>query len=134
MTETVIAKKAANALFKEARISSAADAFSAATGIGRPVTTVLAQFSAHYGGLWVGGNAVLTGKALRFAPNALNRLVHQNGAELTLDLPLSELKRVDRRFGFVSGIVDIETDSGSFSIRCFNAQGFAEKIRAAAGL
>ncbi|HEX6604543.1 MAG TPA: hypothetical protein VF027_06665 [Sphingomicrobium sp.] len=92
---------------------------------------VLAAYADHYGGLWVGGTATLTADALAFEPNAMNRLVHENGASLTLDLPLAAIDDVVARGGFVTGIIDVIADGTSFSIRCFKSKPFAETIRSA---
>ena len=86
---------------------------------GRPKGAVLTHFN-------------LIHTALHFRPNRLNRVLHEQGEALVLDVPLADITAAQRRFGFISGIVDITTDSGCFSLRCFGARGLAAQIRDAA--
>ena len=128
----VIGRKAANALFPRAELSSTLGKVLTVAGVDGPVKRTLAAFSLAHGGLWVGGRAELTDTALHFRPNRLNRVLHEQGEALVLDVPLADITAAQRRFGFISGIVDITTDSGCFSLRCFGARGLAAQIRDAA--
>jgi hypothetical protein len=124
----IIATRLANALFPDATPDQAV------IGAHGPVAHAIASFARRHGGLWVGGKAVLTDEGLGFAPNALNRAVHAEGGALRLDLPLGEIRSVTKRFGWVTGIIDIGTDGGTFSLRCYGAKAFAAQIAAAAGV
>ena len=139
MSERVLATRLANALFANAAMSSVAgesvDGITELLGIGRvtpAVDLVLEAYAAAYGGLWVGGKATLTPERLVFEPNAMNRLAHENGGALRLDLPLAELERVTSRFGWVTGIIDVGAHGRRFSLRCFGSNTFTQAIAAAA--
>jgi hypothetical protein len=123
MSETILASKMANALFAEAQ-SAISDTYGAIRG-------ATEQQRAIHGGLWVGGKAVLTTAALRFAPNGLNKAVHVGGDALVFDVPLSRVTAVRMRKAFVTNIVDIDTPEGTYSLRCWGAQAFAEALDAA---
>jgi hypothetical protein len=120
MNEPVIVSKMANALFAEAQ-SAVTDVFGAIEGAAE-------QQRAIHGGLWVGGKAGLTASALRFAPNAVNKAVHVGGEGLVFEIPLGRVTGVRVRKAFVTNIVDVETPEGTYSLRCWGAQGFAEAI------
>jgi hypothetical protein len=81
-----------------------------------------------FGGLWVGGEAILHESQLVFEPNALNRSVHADPDSLSVCLPLQNVLNVSLRDGKVTDIIDIQTNSAVFSIRCFNAKDFADHI------
>lgn len=80
------------------------------------------------GGLWVGGNAVLTSTELVFTPNALNSALHQEPEKLHLRISLEDIKGVQVRWGFVTKIIDVETRTATWSLRCYGAAKFAESI------
>ena len=149
LNDEILDSKMANALFANARMSEKAGKslqkwgaqVGEATGIGVDVaqslaTTrrVLEAYSAKYGGLWVGGKATLSRAMLSFEPNAVNRFIHENGAFLTLALPLEAIESVTIRPGFLTDIVDVSTDGGVFSLRCFKVKTFARKINDARGV
>lgn len=117
----ILDSRAANALFAEARPSE-----TLADWI--PVLAVLDLFARRFGGLWVGGTATLTDEALIFEPNRMNRLVHEDGSALRLDLPLAAIDAVSTRSGFVSGIIDVKAQGALFSLRSFRAAAFAARI------
>lgn len=123
MTEPVIASKMANALFPDAQIGSAL--------AGSIVASAVAKQGARDGGLWVGGKAELTATRLRFAANGLNKALHSGGESLQFDLPLAEVRHVRLRKAFITSIVDVETDTGTYSLRCWGADGFARAISSA---
>lgn len=137
----IIETRVANALFANARMSAAAAKLvgELAKGIGaagavNPIEatkSVLTAFADHYGGLWVGGRATLTDTMLTFEPNVLNRLLHENGEALRLDLPLAAIDQVATRFGWFTGIIDVTAQGAVFSLRCYGSKGFAAKIDAA---
>ena len=82
------------------------------------------------GGLWVGGAVTLTHEALHFAPNAMNVAAHDR--DTSSAVPLAHVVEVSDRFGWVTRIVDVRTDTGeTFTFRCFGAKAFADTIRQA---
>lgn len=142
--DQVIAKRAANALFADAKLSrDAVDQIEkiieglgevaslptkgASSGL-KVVEGVLARFSEKFGGLWVGGTATLRTNKLSFEPNAMNRVLHEDGHALVLDLPLVAISEVLVKSGFVTDIVQIHAQDAMFSIRCFKAKDFARQI------
>lgn len=125
MADRVIVEKTANFLV--------ADAEPRAGVAGAAVEQVLAAYKRLYGGLWVGGRAVLTDRAVTVSANALNRSAHEDGLE-PLAVPLSELRSVRVLPAFLTKIVALETDEHTVKLRCWGARSFADKIRAAANL
>jgi len=92
---------------------------------------VIEGFRAFYGGLWVGGTAVLTATALTFRPNDLNRAMHKG--DLSFSVPLTEVSGVRFERGFVTSIVVVATPHGTFKLRCYGARQFKEEIERRAG-
>ena len=125
--EEIIEAKLANALFKDAQASGAARFVVDVTG-GGVTTLVLEGMKKAMGGLWVGGKASLTAHSVRFSPNALNIAAHEGLYEMVI--PLVEVTDVVVRFGFGTKIIDIRTDHGTLSIRCWGAKSFADRINA----
>jgi hypothetical protein len=122
-TTEVIASKLANALIESAELSPAMKAVPH-SGV---VTGVLGGFRKYYGGLWVGGKATLTNSQLSFEPNAMNRLA-QTG-ELSVVVPLYEIKGVTLQNAFLTNIIVIRTKKSTLRLRCFGAADFMQKIR-----
>jgi hypothetical protein len=83
-----------------------------------------------YGGLWVGGNLCLYRDHLSFEPNAANRSVHSS--DLAQKFSLSAATTVESRFGFLSGIIDVESAEKRLTFRCYGSAAFAKVIREAA--
>ena len=82
------------------------------------------------GGLWVGGAVTLTRDALSFSPNGMNTAAHDRDTSAVV--ALDRVVDIADRFGWVTGIVDVRTDTGEvMTFRCFGAKAFAEKIREA---
>ena len=79
-----------------------------------------------HGGLWVGGNVVIDARGLTFTPNRMNTALHK-GLD-TLHIPLTEIRSARRRFGWLTGIVEVEHDEGLFWARCFGAKRVAETL------
>ena len=123
--ENVIARKLANALMKDAEIGDRTQALLGAGG--RLGSNAMKKLM---GGLWVGGTAYLTQDAVEFHPNILNRALHKDPDSLSVVLPLRSIKSVETRFGIGTQIIDVKTPIGTLSIRCYGAQGFADKIQA----
>jgi hypothetical protein len=78
------------------------------------------------GGLWVGGKIVINATGLTFTPNGLNSALHE-GLEF-IYIPLADIRNARREFGWVTGIVVIEHDKGTFRFRCFGAKRVAESL------
>lgn len=135
MTKTsgaLVAKKMANALIPEAEAIDVLKITFAGLGLvgkalghggGDPIETIRKA----YGGLWVGGEALLYEKALEFKPNAMNRAVHKG--DMSFRIALRDIDAVTDRFGLVSGIIDLECGGAIVSIRTFGAKQFADEIR-----
>ena len=68
-----------------------------------------------------------TKQASRSVPNAPNRSVHDG--DYSVEIPLSDVSDVQVRFGSITKIIDLVTDHGKLSLRCFGAEAFAAKIR-----
>ncbi len=121
-----IEKKTVNALVPDAEMGFIAKYVMEMTDT-KITETVLEQFKKAMGGLWVGGDAILYETKLNFRPNTLNRMVHSG--DYSLEIPLPEITGVDVRFGILTRIIDILTDHGKFSMRCYGAEKFADIIR-----
>ena len=141
MSDRLIESKLANALFADAKgnfelvgqIADAADKLGV-TGAGMAAKTLpatMARFAKAYGGLWVGGRVTLYDDMLKFEPNAMNRMLHENGATLRMDIPLGSIDTVTLRFAMFTSIIDIVVEGAQFSVRCYGAKSFAERIRQA---
>ncbi len=119
--ETALARRVVNALISDARPIS---------GLGWNVAFSIWIFRKCYGGLWVGGILDLFEDRLVFAANDLNRSLTEGTLDLTLSL--SKIRVVKSRFGLVTGIIDITTDDGRTSFRCYGSKEFAASIVEAA--
>ena len=124
----VLASKVANALIESAELSPMVSAIPH-SGV---ITGVLGGFKQYFGGLWVGGRANLTKSQLSFYPNAMNRLV-QTG-ELSVVIPLAQIKEVTLENGFFTNIIVVKTDKSTLRLRCYGANDFMQTIRLAANL
>ncbi len=85
--------------------------------------------SKYMGGLWVGGTAQLSETSLEFIPNKMNLAL--NTGSLFIKVPLLDIVSVNVSKGILTNIICINTESGTFKIRCFSASAFAEDIKAA---
>jgi hypothetical protein len=135
MADAIIDTRLTNALFPNAQVSRGAETLAGAVapaGAAEVGQLVLASFAAAYGGLWVGGKTTLTQECLVFEPNFLNRIIHENGAALRMELPLEEVESVTTRFGFFTGLIDVSAQGTTFTLRCYGSKSFAEKVREAA--
>jgi hypothetical protein len=95
----------------------------------RGVNRAITRRKAKDGGLWVGGRLVLTSSHLTFAPNAVNRAVHEQLSEASLEL--SAIRSVALLPGLITKIIYVETDDQSVKFRCFGAGSVAERVREA---
>lgn len=82
------------------------------------------------GGLWVGGTVALTRDTLYFSPNSMNAAAHDR--DTSAGVSLERVVDVTDRFGWVTRIIDVRTDTGElFTFRCFGARAFADTVRQA---
>lgn len=84
------------------------------------------NYGQQHGGLWVGGKVTVTQEGLSFVPNAMNVAMHK-GLQPT-HIPLRDVLRVQRQFGWLTGIVVVAHAQGEFRFRCFGAKQVAEKM------
>lgn len=119
----IVATKPVNALIPGAEISFLAKFLltSAHASLG------LEAAKKFTGGLWVGGALSVFQHELVFRPNWLNRLFHRNIHGVAI--PLMEISDVNVRSVFVTSIIDVVTQEGTLSVRCYGAAEFAEVIR-----
>ncbi len=127
MDEPVIASKLASALVNQAVLAPGLE-FALDNGGRIPVGTdqVVKWFQQFYGGMWVGGRAVLTPSRLHFAANQLNRIVHSGTHEVDIDL--REVMDVSLRQGWVTGIVVVGLPGAELWFRCLGAGTFRDQI------
>ena len=103
--------KLANALIPDAKTSSLVRG-AAASAVDRT--------SKKMGDLWIGGRVEITSEGLSFAANGLNKAFHTRLPPI--HSPLAAIRKVRREFGWVTGIVAVEHDEGTFRLRCFGAK------------
>jgi len=138
----IVDSRLANAFFAEANVGGdMAASHSSKTGgsgfmlLGRPLSRIISdQISLgrhRQGGLWVGGRSVLTSSTLGFSPNAANRALHVEPKELDVEIPLSNITKIEVRRGLITDIIDIGSDRGGLTMRCFKAKSFAAAIETA---
>ena len=114
---TATIRKLANAFVPNAMPSDVipADALGAMT-----------RFKRKHGGLWVGGTVTVSQAGITFAPNGLNRFVH-DGLE-PLNVPGRDIRAVRHEFGWLTGIVVVEHAHGQFRFRCYGAKRLAASM------
>lgn len=83
----------------------------------------------YYGGLWVGGTAIVTDDTLRFEPNGLNRIFLAE--DVSFAIPLRELRSVRVEPAMATDIVVLTTATGERRVRCYQAKDLADAIEAA---
>ncbi len=116
-----IARKFCNALIKEAKTTEEVSRMMRAES--RAVVALTRRLG---GGLWVGGACYLTDSLLVFEPNSLNSMMHES--DCSFSIPLSDIVKTERRFGVLTGIIDIHTAHKQYSLRMFNANGFRKLL------
>jgi hypothetical protein len=130
----LLAKKACNALIADASLDfqrwivpvlaasiATGNLALAAAAISTAASTSI--YKSMFSGLWVGGSSILTNSDFCFVPNALNVALHK---ELSIiRIPLESIESVKRKFGVLSGIIEIRTRLGVLKVRTMNATGFA---------
>lgn len=79
-----------------------------------------------HGGIWVGGLVEITDSAFSFTPNRLNRALQSGLSAETV--PMDDVVSVERRFGWLTGIVVVTHSRGEFIFRCFGASDVARRI------
>ena len=89
------------------------------------------RFKRKYGGLWVGGTVVATSRGVSFAPNGLNRALHEDvGA---IDVLARDIKSVRHEFGWLTGVVVVTHVGGEFRFRCYGAKKLAAMLAVSFG-
>jgi len=83
------------------------------------------------GGQWISGTAIIKADGFEFQPSRLNQPFFKNMEELRIHIPWSELKQVNKRFGVVASIIDLETTADTLSIRCHGADDLITAINSA---
>lgn len=78
------------------------------------------------GGLWVGGKFTISEGGFNFYTNTMNKAAHISDADISFDL--SEIKKVWRDFGWVSGIINLQLENQLVRVRCFGAKKVAREI------
>jgi len=137
----VIDSRVANVLDRTARIT-----------VRLPIVTrsAIAVARRFYGGVWIGGRAVLRERSLQFAANSTNAAMHDRGTSFVVRL--SRVRRITVRRGFVTDIITIVVEPESpgereapdapgallagdgldrLELRCWRAQRFAHRIEEA---
>lgn len=137
----IIARRKANALWSDARLSAqVVESMSrrlVRSGflVGWLWPSVLhdgtERMRASQGGLWVGGDGLLSRTAIAFKPNGMNVKLHADPETLNIVVPLERLTSIRVRRAFITDIIDIETPDIGLSLRCFRAKQFAAEIEAA---
>lgn len=94
------------------------------------IGSVVSGYQRHYGGVWVGGRAVLTPATLEIGANYLNRKVQKG--ELDIVIQLADIVEVNDLPGFVTKIVEVVTPVRAIKLRSWGARAFAQQIREAA--
>jgi hypothetical protein len=84
------------------------------------------RFKRKHGGLWVGGTVLATSGGVSFAPNGLNRALHEDLE--AIDVPAGDIKTVRHEFGWFTGIVVVTHASGEFRFRCYGAKKLAATL------
>ena len=125
----LIAHKWANALIPDAEPNGNFD-----RKIGPGLSRVFARWllktsKVRKGGLWVGGDLRLYEDRLGFESNRWNSEI-QTGT-LSFVIMLGTISDVTRRFGVITGIIDISHGGKRTSVRCYGATTFAELLKAA---
>lgn len=121
--DEIVASKFANAFFPDAEMSAGARRAFVFGG-----DDAVDWLRGRMGGLWVGGAVTLTREALIFSPNAMNVAAHEGN--IYWAIPLADIVSVADRFGWLTRIVDVETEDGEkVSFRCFGARAFAHQVR-----
>lgn len=80
-------------------------------------------------GRWLSGRVILTSQRLLFMPYAPSKGAQR--ATPPLIIALSAIPRVSDRFGLVTRVLEVETDAGVLTLRCFGGRAFAAAILAA---
>ncbi|HEY1751049.1 MAG TPA: hypothetical protein VGG29_07285 [Caulobacteraceae bacterium] len=128
MTGRMICRVTANSLIGGVRVKPWA-----ATALGwvtlGVANVLLRRLDARQGGLWVGGALSVYEDGMRFEPNALNRAIQDGG--LVTELRWPEVVGISRRFGFLTGIIEVAHAHGTQAFRCFGAKRVAAAMTTA---
>lgn len=138
MTPDVLLTKAVNWLVEDAQakehlagaVAGAITKSRIARAVDRGVNRAITRRKAEEGGLWVGGRLVLTDSHLTFTPNAVNRAVHQELSEVSVEL--NTIRSVTVLPGLITKIIQVETDDRLVKFRCYGAASVAQRVLEAA--
>lgn len=89
------------------------------------------RFKRKHGGLWVGGTILATSGGISFAPNGLNRALHERLE--AIDVPARDIKSVRHEFGWFTGVVVVTHVGGEFRFRCYGAKKLAAALAGSFG-
>ncbi|MBS7671782.1 hypothetical protein [Croceicoccus gelatinilyticus] len=134
----IISSKSANAFFEHAEANGEmiealgeVGGSLGASGTDGAISSSLDRTKSRLGGLWVGGTIQLTTTHLMFRPNEANAQFHANAATLEFAHELDTIRRVEHQGGFLTGIIEVESDAGIDRFRCFGAKKFIDGINEA---
>jgi hypothetical protein len=86
------------------------------------------RFKRKHGGLWVGGTVSVAESGVGFAPNKLNRLLHDHLGPVSV--PATDIRAVRCESGWVTDIVVVEHAGGELRFRCYGARKLAALLAA----
>jgi hypothetical protein len=89
------------------------------------------RFKRKHGGLWVGGTVLATSGGVSFAPNGLNRALHE--VLEAIDVLARDIKSVRHEFGWFTGVVVVTHVGGEFRFRCYGAKRLAATLAVSFG-
>lgn len=90
----------------------------------------LETFATGTHSLWVGGRIRLANEVLTFIANAMNQSL-AGAPPWPLHVPLGAIRDVRHKAAFVTGRVQIRTETHMFEFRCPGAKRLTEQVRQA---
>lgn len=112
-------QKLANAFYSDAEPSGA---------VVGPARYSADRYKIKHGGLWVGGNVIINSSGISFSANALNRKMHNELKDV--DIPYNTIQNIQYKFGWFTGIVEIQHEGGTFLFRCYGAKKLVAQLNA----
>lgn len=107
--------KLCNAFFPDAGVMKINFGF-----LGTPANDAIDKFRSKHGGLWIGGRLIVGDGKLVFRQNAANRAIHTSDHDLCVDL--KDIDKVWWKFGWFTGIINIESRNTVLKFRCYGAR------------
>ena len=83
------------------------------------------RYKKKHGGLWVGGEVIMSRDSILFTPNTMNLKLHKNLC--SVEIPASDIESVKRNFGWFTGIVEVKHAQGIFRFRCYGASSLVAR-------